>query len=433
MAVLTVGVLPRGQNRAGDVWVTSTGDLPSFAMDDPPFWQDTELINERMASVIGADVTVLRPAAVGSGKGMHVRVYLLEAHGAALGRWAPASSLADPVPGCSVAEVCRPLVNHPMAVPWYRPGWYATAASWIRDALAHRGITAMHQFRSWGLSTLVRVESENGRYWFKANGPPFADEIAKTATLARRFPEVMPHLEVADVDLGWAIFDDLGRTSLNDHLEPQGWAAAGQMYARMQIDSIDLREDLVRAGFQIHDEARIARDIERMVADEDTLTAGDHALDVATVEAVRHRATEWGRAILALGELGIPLAIEHGDLHSGQMLIDDRGRVRVLDWSDVTLSNPLISLDTFVSALHRNLGPHLEQGHVATLEAAFGEAYLAEWASVVDRSTLEEGGRLVRMAAAPLEAIPFWRMLPNMEQRWEFENVVPQTLGSAVT
>ena len=428
MRVQMVGILRRGDS----VWVTASGELPTFTTDTPPFWQDVELFNGEMSRIVGAPLTVLRPTAVEPTPDGQVRVYVLAAPSGVPGSWAAAASIPSPVPGTSLSELVAELTQNPLAVPWYRSGWYRTATSWIGQQAAVHPIDSLTQYRVWGLSTLIRVESAQGRFWFKANGPPFADEIVKTVALAERFPHILPCPVSYDLDRGWAIFEDLGSESLNERLHPETWAAAAAAYARMQMDSVALRPELEAAGVPVYSEVHIADEIELMVADDEALTSGEYGLDAADVERVRHRARGWVEAMHALGQLGIPLAIEHGDLHSGQMLIDTVGQVRIIDWSDVAFANPLISLETFVGALHRNLGSHLSSDDLARIGNAFSEAFLAEWGTVVDSDVLRRGIELVQGATAPLEALPFWRMVSKMEQRWEFHNVVPLTLGPDV-
>jgi hypothetical protein len=422
---LHIGLLCAGRRAV----VSEDGSLPSFSVDSMPwYWQDVGDAAERFSDLLGAPVTVLRPLAMGEAAGRRVRVYALEAHGPVALDSQDIGSLPDPLPGRSVTSLTALGPDGPLAVPWYRPGWYQTALAWIRESVpaARHDNTAIRQRRSWGISTLIDITTESGPLFFKAASPPFAGEIARTASLADRFPDVLPEIVAIDLDRGWVVFADAGALDLELSQDLNQWERAIRSYARLQMDSVELLPDLVASGMPLYPNRLVADQIHDMVSDVAALTAGQEGLSPPEIEAVQSAAGRWIAAVRALDALDIPLAIEHGDLHPGQFILDDAGRVRILDWSDVAYANPLISLDTFLRAVQRNLEADAEV--IDTIAQRCRAAYLDEWSAVVEMDRLEEAARLLAIASDPLQALPYWRLVPRMEQSWEFEDVLPSML-----
>ena len=74
--------------------------------------------------------------------------------------------------------------------PWEYAGWYGTAADWIEAKLPET--VRVDQYATWSVSSLHRVETAAGRYYFKAAPTIFRHEAAVTQMLAERFPETDP-------------------------------------------------------------------------------------------------------------------------------------------------------------------------------------------------------------------------------------------------
>ena len=84
-----------------------------------------------------------------------------------------------------------------MQQQWEDPAWVATAHGWITDRLRERGLTRTGEIeqphvRDW--STVMRVPTDAGDVWFKANAEVLAFEAGLVALLAERRPDVVPPL-----------------------------------------------------------------------------------------------------------------------------------------------------------------------------------------------------------------------------------------------
>lgn len=92
--------------------------------------------------------------------------------------------------------------------PWEYPGWSASASAWIEASLP--GVTNVEQYATWSVSSVLRVETEAGRYYFKAAPTHFRHEAAVTKMLAERFPEAIPRSIAVDAERGWFLTEDFG-------------------------------------------------------------------------------------------------------------------------------------------------------------------------------------------------------------------------------
>ena len=89
---------------------------------------------------------------------------------------------------------------------WEDPAWVATAHGWIADRLGELGLNLTGEIeqphvRDW--ATAMRVPTDAGDLWFKANAEVLAFEAGLVAVLAERRPDVVPPLLAADPDSGW--------------------------------------------------------------------------------------------------------------------------------------------------------------------------------------------------------------------------------------
>ena len=92
--------------------------------------------------------------------------------------------------------------------PWEYPGWFATAVDWIEATLPQT--ERVDQYATWSVSSLLRIETAAGRYYFKAAPPIFGHEAAVTEVLAKRFPDAIPRPIAIDGERGWMLTADFG-------------------------------------------------------------------------------------------------------------------------------------------------------------------------------------------------------------------------------
>lgn len=96
---------------------------------------------------------------------------------------------------------------------WQDPDWLATACAWTEAQLARlgrrrTGDVEQPHVRPW--STVMRIPTDAGDVWFKANDDTLRHEERVAALVSARAPELVPPLLASDPDNGWMLMTDAG-------------------------------------------------------------------------------------------------------------------------------------------------------------------------------------------------------------------------------
>ncbi len=265
----------------------------------------------------------------------------------------------------------RPSYRHPVQQQWEDPAWAATAHGWIADRLDELGLTRTGEIeqphvRDW--ATAMRVPTDAGDVWFKANTEVLAFEAGLVALLAERRPEVVPPLLAWDPATGWMLMSDAGtRLRAVEPEEPwlDVWREVLPSYAALQVAMTEDVETLLALGVP---DLRLATLPERYQQLIDEIGAERRFRDaLPRVVDLCDRLASYG-----IGE-----TVQHDDLHDGQIFVRD-GRARVLDWGDACVSHPFFSLSVTLEGV-------LQWGLYDVADAVdvvpFRDAYLAPFAA----------------------------------------------------
>lgn len=183
--------------------------------------------------------------------------------------------------------------------------------------------------RPW--ATVLRVPVAGGAVWFKASRDAFAHEAGVLRILSPLAPSFLPDV-IASTDDGWLLLGDAGDRA-REH--PVDWPSMLRRYARLQQDATALVPQLLAAGAY---DTRPERVGERI----DALSAWLPASLQRKLRARRPIVEEHMRELAASP---LPVTIDHGDLHDGNVFAKD-GEVRLLDWGDSGVAHPFFSLST---------------------------------------------------------------------------------------
>jgi hypothetical protein len=259
---------------------------------------------------------------------------------------------------------------------WTEPDWLESVHAWIRSQLERLGLEPAGEIeqphvRPW--STVLRVPTDDGDVWFKANMPTQAFEVAVVETLAARRPDLVPTLLATDLQRGWMLQGD-GGTRLREILEETGdfdvWIEILPLYAELQMDVAADRDRLLAAGVPDRLLASLPGQFEEVLADAE-------ALETLTQDERRRLASLAPRIEAECRELadyGLPETIQHDDLHDGQVFVRD-GRFLFFDWGDACVSHPFYTLVVTLAVL----AYRLELDHDAPELDRFRDAYIEPW------------------------------------------------------
>lgn len=282
----------------------------------------------------------------------------------------------EPAPTAPPAAVTQPETT-PDA-----PSWLADAHRWVAERLLELGIRPLApiapvRVRPW--STVLSVETDRGRVFFKANEPAHRYEAALASHLARRRPDVVPPPLAIEPATGWMLMSDAGaqlRGLVERERDVTRWLAVLATYARLQAGMAADAEELIAIGTPDLRLAALPARFASAIDDLARLDDGSHTAQLAGLRDALPRVAEQAHELAALG---IPETIEHDDLNDGAVYLGGTG-YRIIDWGDACVSHPFFSLSVALEGVIA-WGPDDVEGSVDI--TPYREAYLAAYAAAL--------------------------------------------------
>ncbi len=272
-----------------------------------------------------------------------------------------------------------------MSARWEDPRFLAEAHAWIDGELARLGLRragGIEQPHVYPWSTVLRVPTDGGDVWFKANADGLRYEAGLVRLLAARRPDCAPPLLGADLERGWMLLADAGRRLRElqeEERDVSRWLDVLPLYAGVQLDLAGDVDELLALGVPDLRLATLAERYERLVAEADV------------EQRFRDAVPRVAELCVELAAFGIPETIQHDDLHDGQVFVRD-GRYLLMDWGDACVSHPFFTLSVTLEGV---LAWGLDDVEGSVDTAPFRDAYLAPWSE-------RYGGDLVRACGLAL-------------------------------
>lgn len=263
---------------------------------------------------------------------------------------------------------------------WTDPAWLAGAEAWVEERLAELGLVrtgAVEQPHVVRWSTVLRVPTEAGPVWFKANDGSLRHEAAVVSLLAGRVPDRVPPLLAADPERGWMLMADAGRRLREVAPEEQSlarWLDVLGAVARIQLATRDLVPELLAAGVPDRRLATLPEAYDRLLAE-------------LGLEPRFREATPYVEELCdRLAGFGIAETLQHDDLHDGQVFVRD-GRNLVMDWGDACVSHPFFTLSVTLEGV---IAWGLDDVEDSVDTTPFRDAYLRPFAEAHPALATEE-------------------------------------------
>ena len=304
---------------------------------------------------------------------------------------------------------------------WMRPGWRERAVGWCERRVGTPA-TRVTQLRAWESSTVLRLDTRNGRFYFKAVEPPCDHEPGLTRWLARRAPgRVAPVVAVGGAGR-WLLMREAAGRSLRASARLADWVQAAHEYGRLQraLAGAPSRLRLLRG--RRRDLGWLARQIAPMLADPRGLAAGGRMrLTRGEIARLRGLAPALGARCRALARLGVPLALDHGDLWAVNVIVGRRGPV-FLDWEDAVLGHPFWG----AFMLPWSHGFWDRWGHRSAAASRVRAGYLAGWAGGDGVARHRDAFAHSRVLAPLHHAAIWWHdVLPHLQTSLETAALIP--------
>lgn len=311
-----------------------------------------------------------------------------------------------------------------IAMDWAAPEWRAQAHAWIEEAVVRRGRTitapiAQPHVRAW--STVLRVPTDAGEWYFKAVAPVLAHEVALTVALQRWIPHATLPLLAVDPARGWMLMPDGGarlREIIRSDLDRGHWERILPRYAEAQIALAPHVPEMLATGTPDR-RLDVLPGLYTQLLDAASALAvePDAQLRAAELAQLRQHDGRVRALCAALARYPIPETLHHGDLHDGNIFLrgasaPDGGAPLFFDWGDASVTHPLVSLRTvFVSV---EITFDLPEGGGA--DPLLRDAYLAPWQRFATRADLLAAFELAQRLAPLVSALSWYRAVARLPE-----------------
>ncbi|MGF1505729.1 MAG: aminoglycoside phosphotransferase family protein [Chloroflexi bacterium] len=404
--------------------LTQQGRLPRVTTQAAAYWQDVSWIN----AALGDHVATLRCLSV---LDEDLAAYVLTLR---TSTWRPPRGYTwtqpldvDPLPDADLIAAWLAWENQTQRNPsephWYRPEWFDSAEAWIEEALLENDLAAFSpitQQRAWQRSCVLAVDTNRGMHYFKAVPPMFAHEVRLSNSLHALFPQHCPKPLAADPVRRWLLQADFGGRVLFTCTDPAIWEDALCAYAGLQIKLAERLDLLANLGVPLRGERAIHDGLGALVLDRDALQTGAVGLSDDEITDLQNSLGVRQAALADLFAGPLPLTLDHGDFHSGNVMIHDDD-VIFFDWSDSSITHPFFSLPFFMAEIHREL-PGVDRQRLI-------EAYLRPWSDFAPLPELRDLYDLAAQLAGLHGALYLYdRVLPGMFAPWEEASMLPYYL-----
>jgi Phosphotransferase enzyme family len=215
------------------------------------------------------------------------------------------------------------------------------------NCIGHAGPIATFLVKQRAWSTVWTLENASGRFYLKQAAPGFDVEATLLSALCSWRPSSIVELLAADSKRGWLLTRDAGRM-LHDVMfdEPENGRAQVRSillaYAELQVACLQPDAPPFDEVLEDRSPATMAQSFAAVVRDDALLrhggsTSGDFEQRNRRLQKIEQLCRE-------LATLALPLTLEHGDLHTSNIMISVDGTPRIADWGDACWTTPLHGL-----------------------------------------------------------------------------------------
>ncbi len=276
-------------------------------------------------------------------------------------------------------------------VPWLETGWLPAAEAWIQERLEAQGIALTsrpEQVTSRFVGRVLRASTSVGHVYFKAIPQIWCREVAISLELSAWQPQHIPAPLAADLSRGWMLTREVQGPTLTEVTDLDTWEEAVRVYARLQKASVSRIADGSLASLFDWRPETIVAEIDRMMGELDWLQIGySDPLSDSEADALRRGVPQLKDMCLQVAGHGVPAALEHQDLHPGNVRIVDGAPV-YLDWAWSSVTHPFLSLSLLIP-------PERVPSALPSARGILLSAYLEEWQEYGKASDLEALSQLV--------------------------------------
>ena len=354
------------------------GQLPPFEAAEV-YWPDVASVVAGARERYAVEVTVLR---------------LLEA-GLPAPPGGPVTLLAEvEAPGdLPLRPYERELPDHPLRLPYARPGGPARDVAWALARLEEAGLRPAgrpEQIRTWNLSSLWRLPLEDRAAWLKCVPPFFAHEGAVLDRLAGG-----PVPPLLAFEPGRVLMAEIPGEDRYDGPLPVLLRLVALLVG-LQAEQVGREDELLALGLPDFRGPALS------AAVEDVVRRHGPQLGVEERTALDGLLDGLDRRWAGIAACGLPDTLVHGDVHPGNARGDAEHLV-LMDWGDCGVGHPLLDQPAMLD--------RIDPGKVDAVRRAWDAA----WQDAVPGSDPRRAAELLAPLAAARQAVIYQGFLDRIE------------------
>ncbi|MEP6816652.1 MAG: hypothetical protein ABI873_13990 [Marmoricola sp.] len=227
---------------------------------------------------------------------------------------------------------------------WSGPEFEAELRTWVEEAV---GPVRLEQFKLRGWATVLKVYAEEGLLWAKQSCALNLFEAALVDEIGRVTPDRVVPLRAVDRQRGLLLMPDEGDVFGIEHADLESWCEVVQQWAQLQRELLPYGDRLAAAGvatLRPQDSEELAAERTRAL---NALPVDDpRRLPDEDAERVTAGIPELRRSVEAVAAVGLPMALNHNDLHGGNVFAVSGAAMRSFDLGDALLTEPMAVLLT---------------------------------------------------------------------------------------
>jgi len=301
----------------------------------------------------------------------------------------------------------------PERKPWERCGWFAEASDWIREQLQQNGFVPtgpVEQFKAaWDWSSLLKVPTDQGDLYFKADYAKPPSEVVIIRKLAQRWPQNVPSLVAADEGRRWMLMRDFGSRYLHT-LPVESWEEAVHLYARIQMSTAQAADEWLALGCPDYRTLALPATVAAILDDDGFFAVMLPEFSHSSRQQIRERLPLLIDRCSELAVTAISDTLTQQDFYQANFVATEDSSFLFFDWSNAGFSHPFFSLMWMLNYL-----PEKEEAD-RQKRVRIRDAYLHSWAGLASLEELERIFALVQQINPWYQAVRGYRELPFVDR-----------------
>ncbi len=320
--------------------------------------------------------------------------------------WVPTSSLKidsfrDSQDFRRICNVLRVLSNDTETCnegPFAKPGWLRELCSWIAQQIEPLKFRLTGNFRQLNASSsfsLIRFETTDAAFWFKAVGKPNSHEFNIASVLTALFPAYLPRMVAARPEWNAWLMREAEGASPDGDANFSMWKTISARLGELQIASIHETPRLMAAGCRDVSVPSLLNCADEFFAIMADLMKQQNKMPPSVLTSTELlRLNEQIKEILSLlAASGIPDALNHLDFNPGNIFVSG-DLCTFIDWSEAAIGHPFLTFQYLLEHLTRIRPDHADRREELV------SAYASQWHRFAPPSAVSHS-----LALAPLIAV----------------------------